>query len=172
MVLIKTAKNDTAQRFLLFTLIIKPNLWVTLWEKKTDWATSSCGVNGARARKALISNFTKEEDSAEQISALLPDTDAECPFRELTTKATFRNDTSRCYLRGRAHENRNSQMVSTLVFLWSKCLCITVSWSCVLFQTNPTFRYGLAPSARSSFHADHSVPLWTRVCFPFIVKVS
>lgn len=68
-----------------------------------------------------------------------PETDAECPFRELTTKTTFRNNTRRCYPRGSAQLNHSSQMVATLVFLWSECPHITVSWCSVLFQSRSTF---------------------------------
>lgn len=116
LVLIKTAKwSDATQLFFC-------SLWnvVTYEGKNLIGALPAAAWTEPGQGKASISNLTIEEAEAEQISALLPDTDAECPFRELTTKTTFRNDTSRCYLRGRAYQNRNSQRVSTLVFLLIK----------------------------------------------------
>jgi len=59
------------------------------------------------------------------------------PFQRVNHQHDLPNDRSRCHLRGRAHQNRSSQMGSTLVFIWSKCPCITVSWSSVLFKFVP-----------------------------------
>lgn len=109
---------------------------------EADWVTSSCSERAVWARESYL--FQSQPRSRQSNYQHCYPTLRLSALSELTTRTTFRNDTSRCYRRGRAHLNRNSQMVSTLVFFWSEHPCITVSWCSVLFQPPPP-RYCLAP---------------------------
>lgn len=95
----------------------------------------------------------------------------ECPFRELTTKTTFRNDTSRCYLRGRAHQNHSRRMVSTWVFLWSKCPRITVSWSTAAISGQPHLHLWPGPE-QCSRRSQRRSPKPETPLLPFIALIT
>ena len=154
-------------------LIIKCNPGV-----KTDWGASSCGVRGAKRggekKKGLDFKFhRRQKPGAGQTWAPSPDTDAECTFRELTTAATFRNDTSRCHLRGRAHRNRSSQMVPTSVFPFNQSVHASTSRDpACYFWSGPAFTHGPAPSASSSIHRDRRTSLEPASSSFFIVMLS
>lgn len=138
-------------------------------KKKLIWKLSAAAAARLEPNcggPALISEFQQTTEAwTERISALLPDTGAECPFRELTTRTTFRNDTSRCYLRAPRSSKPQQPNGPNPEFPFDQSVYASSSHDPAAISVQPTTFKRCRASAESYSGATHPIKSVSRLAF-------